>query len=172
MMLRSITTSLLPSSWFAIGVFAIGLGTGVGVTTWGLQAHYQAKVTALQLDQERKVSAARADDLETLKLAKRHGDELTLQLQVTESTLTQKDKELRDAIHKQTTGRACLPGSVVRLLNNAGITDGGSSLPAPAAGPAAADGAAASDTDVADWAANARKQYDTCRARLNALIDW
>lgn len=172
MMLRSITTSLMPSSWFAMAVFCIGLGTGVGVTSWGLSARYDADVAALKLDQERKVSAARADDIETLKLSKRHGDALTLQLQVTESTLTKKEKELHDAIRAQTTGRACLSGRTVSLLNNSGSTDRVANLPTPSASAAAADGAAASDTDVADWAANARTQYDICRARLNALIDW
>jgi len=172
MMLRSITASLMPSSWFAAAVFCIGLGTGVGVTAWGLTARYDADITALKLDQERKVAAARADDIETLKLARRHGDALTLQLQASESTLTKKEKELQDAIRTQTTGRACLSGRAVSLLNNAGTTDGGTHLPTPAASPAAADGAAASDTDVATWAANARTQYDICRARLNALIDW
>lgn len=172
MTLGSITKSLMPSSWFAIAVFCIGLGTGVGVTTWGLTARYDANLSAIKLDQERKVSAARADDIETLKLAKRHADALTLQLQVTESTLTKKQKELHDAIRTQTTGRACLSGSVVSLLNNSGSTDGSAHLPASTSGAATADGAAASDTDVADWAANARTQYDICRARLHALIDF
>lgn len=166
------STSLTPPAWLAIGVFCLGLGTGVGLTTWGLGARYAANVSALKLDQERQVSAARADDLETLKQARRHGDTLTLQLQVTESNLTQKEKALHDALRTQTTGRACLTGRVVSLLNNAGTTDHADALPAPASSPAATDESAASDTDVAQWAANARAQYDICRARLNALIDW
>ena len=172
MMFRTITTSLMPSSWFAAAVFCIGLGTGVGVTAWGLTARYDADIAALKLDQERKVAAARADDIETLKLAHRHGDALTLQLQASESTLTKKEKELQDAIRTQTTGRACLSSRTVSLLNNAGSADGGTHLPTPAASPAAADGAAASDTDVAEWIDGARHQYDTCRSRLQALIEW
>jgi prophage endopeptidase len=170
--------SLFSSPWMAIALFCIGLGTGTGVTSWGLSAHYKAQVTELQLDQERKVSAARADDIETLKLSQQHGDALTRQLQVTESTLTKKQKELHDAIRTQTTGRACLSGRTVSLLNNAGTAHASSDLPTPATGTAAADGATASDTayasdqDIADWAANARTQHDICRARLDKLIDF
>lgn len=146
---------------------------GCSLLSWkAAHLYYQAQIATMERDQAQAVATARAADVETLKLAKRHGDALTLQLQVTESTLTKKQKELHDAIRTQTTGRACLSGSVVSLLNNSGSTDGSAHLPASTSGDAPADGAAASDTDVADWAANARTQYDICRARLNALIDW
>ena len=135
--------------------------------------HWQAKIANIQRDQAKAIADARAADIEALKVAKGHGDALTLQLQATESTLTQRERELHNAIRAQTTGRACLSGSVVRLLNQpTAAEDGVAHLPAAPPSPAAADGAAASDTDVADWAANARTQYDICRARLNALIDW
>jgi prophage endopeptidase len=130
--------------------------------------HYQEKVDALRLTQAQEVAAARAADVETLQLAKRHGDALTLQLQVAEASLTKKEKELHDAIASKTTGRLCLTGNVVRLLND----PAGDSVSTPTAVPAAENGPAASDTDVAQWANFARTQYDICRARLNALIDW
>ncbi len=140
--------------------------------------YYQAELSNLHRLHAQALADQRADDVETLRLAKQHGDELTGRLQKVESTLTKKQKELHDAIRTQTTGRACLSGSVVSLLNNSGSTDGSAHLPASTASPAAADGSAASDTayasdrDIAEWAANARTQYDICRAKLNALIDW
>lgn len=133
--------------------------------------YYQAEISGLQRDHAVALADQRADDVETLKLAKTHGDTLTLRLQTTESALTTKEKELRNAIASKTTGRACLSGDVVRLLNGA-PADSAPGVPAPTPVTAATDGAAATDTDVAGWANYARTQYDTCRARLNALIDW
>ena len=133
--------------------------------------YYQAEISNLQRGQATALATQRAADVETLKLAQKHGDTLTLQLQTTESALTTKEKELRNAIASKTTGRACLSGDVVRLLNGT-ATDGVADMPTPTASAAAEDGAAATDTDVANWAANARTQYDICRARLDALIDW
>jgi len=45
-------------------------------------------------------------------------------------------------------------------------------VPAPAGQPAGADAAFATDTDVAEWAAHARRSYDTCRGRLDAVRDF
>jgi prophage endopeptidase len=149
-----------------IAIFSAAISAAV------VASYYGTQIANLQRKQAEAIALARADDIETLKLSKRHGDALTLQLQVTESTLTKKEKELHDAIRAQTTGRACLSGRTVSLLNNSGTTDGSTHLPATSASTAAADGAFATDTDIAQWAANARTQYDICRARLNALIDW
>ena len=163
--------------FLAILPYALAAGVSADVTYIIAKNHYTAKIAGIQRDQAQAIAAARAADVETLKLAKRHGDALTLQLQVTESTLTKRERELHDAIRSKTTGRACLSGSVVRLLNNA-AGDDATNLPTSAAVAAAADGTAArdtsfaTDTDVAQWAANARAQYEICRARLNALIDW
>lgn len=147
-------------------------GTGAALSALLVVPHYQAKLATLQRDQAQAQATARAADIETLKHAKRQGDALTLRLQTAESTLAKNQQELQYAIHTQTTGRACLSSGAVRLLNTAGSTDASTHLPAPTPGPVAADGAAATDTDVATWAANARTQYDICRARLNALIDF
>ena len=163
------------TTWFdrwglsILGLVASALGAALCALV--LVPHYQARIATMERDQARALASARQADVDALKAANVHGDELTLRLQRTESTLTQKDQELKHAIAFQTTGRACLSGDVVRLLNNP-TQDRPASVSAPTASAAAADGAAATDTDVAQWANTARTQYDLCRARLNALIDW
>lgn len=155
----------------------LGITLGFALCAAMLVPHYHARIATMERDQAQAVAAARAADIETLQLAKRQGDVLTARLQNTESALHAKQKDLHDAINSQTTGRACLSGSVVRMLNGA-AGDNASDLPTPAASTAAADGATApnsgfaTDTDVAQWAANARAQYETCRARFDALIDF
>lgn len=106
-----------------------------------------------------------------LKAAVALGDALTTTLAVRQQTIDQLSKEKRNALQKVTTGRACLGGPALRLLNTApGLTV--ADLP-PATGSAAAeDGAAASDTNIATWATDVGAQYETCRNRLDALIDW
>jgi hypothetical protein len=84
--------------------------------------------------------------------------------------LTQAEEHTRE-IKRLTTGRPCLNAGTVRLLNSStGIWP--VSLPETASRPAAEDAAAATDTDVAEWIDHAIRQYDTCRDRLGALIDY
>jgi len=156
-------------AWVRILVLA---GIGAALSALVLVPHYQARIVTMQRDQAQGIATARAADVETLKLARRQGDALTLRLQTTESTLSKTHQELQYAIHTQTTGRTCLSSGAVRLLNSAAPTDASAYLPAPTAGPSATDGPVATDTDVATWVANARTQYDICRARLSALIDF
>lgn len=83
-------------------------------------------------------------------------------------TLTQ---EKTDAIRRLTVGRPCLDSAAVRVLNDAaGLKPAG--LPPAAGQPLSADAAFATDTDVGVWAAQARRAYDTCRGRLQAIADF
>lgn len=108
---------------------------------------------------------------EDLRAAVQRGDELAARAAAAEAARDLALEETRDALRKATTGRPCLPGAAVRLLNHpAGLRP--PALPAPAGEPAGADGGTASDTDVALWAAFARRSYDTCRGRIAALADF
>lgn len=164
------------TTWFEHwGLTLLGLlatATGAALSALVLVPHYQARIATMERDKARDIATARQLDINTLKTANAHGNELTARLQLAESTLTHKDQELKNAIASKTTGRVCLSGDVVRLLNQPATEERAAHLPTPTASPVAADGAAATDTDVAQWASNARTQYDICRARLNALIDW
>jgi hypothetical protein len=103
--------------------------------------------------------------------AQARGDALSAKLLQNESDMRRTALEKAHEIARLTTGRSCLNAATVRMLNATGNDQPGS-VPSTASGPAAADGSAATDTDVAVWADNARRQFDTCRGRLDALIDF
>lgn len=109
-----------------------------------------------------------------LQDAQARGNALTHSLAQRQAQIHQLTREKNDAINRLTTGRACLSGAAVRVLNGAAATPTGGSVDVPnTPGGAAAEGARfATDTDVGRWAVAARADYDTCRYRLDALIDW
>lgn len=161
---------------------------GVALTAAGSVVWHTARAPLLvelaQLDRdhtrEKLLLIERA--AEKLQAANDRGDQLMNVLEVRQDQINQLAREKRDAIHKVTTGRACLGGPALRLLNSApgltvsGITQATGS--APAAGAAAAPNTdngtdiVSTDTDMAIWAVDAGAQYEVCRARLDALIDW
>lgn len=90
-------------------------------------------------------------------------------------------EELRHALRRATSDRACLGGAARRLLNQSpgivapGLPAGTGPAAAAAAAAAADSGDTASDTseaDTADWIARAAGQYEVCRARIDAIADW
>lgn len=98
------------------------------------------------------------------------GDGLAAQLAVAEGQIIVKTVEVIKHVPIVTTGRKCLDAAAVGVLQ-----PGTAAAPSPASGePDAArtDASAASDRDVAFWIADANQRYETCAARLNALIDW
>ncbi|MDP3926174.1 MAG: hypothetical protein U1E02_28165 [Hydrogenophaga sp.] len=109
-----------------------------------------------------------------LQAAQARGNALTHSLAQRQAQIHQLTREKNDALKNLTTGRACLSGAAVRVLNGAAATPTGGPVDVPnTPGGAAAEGARfATDTDVGRWAVAARADYDTCRARLDALIDW
>lgn len=115
------------------------------------------------------------------------GDALTTGLLTQQTTIDQLTQEAHHAITTATTGRVCLDGNALRVLNRA---PGLRTQLAPSSGVAAAHGAPAAtaddadstatssgdefatDTQLADWAIDAAAQFETCRIRLDKLIDW
>jgi prophage endopeptidase len=104
-------------------------------------------------------------------LAEARGNQLQSELDAKIDLYLKTYEEKRHAINLLTERRVCLNAPTVRLLNSAD-GDTATNLPTPATGITAQSDAIATDTDVAGWIANAQQQYDTCRARLDALIDW
>ena len=109
-----------------------------------------------------------------LQQAQARGDALAHGLALRQAHIDQLTKDQRDAINRLTTGRACLSGAAVRVLNAAdpGASAGPEPVPAPPGGAAATGAAFATDADVGHWAIAARAAHTDCRARLGALIDW
>jgi hypothetical protein len=124
-------------------------------------------------------------------------DVLTAQLAAAERDIHAALKERDDALQRATTGRPCLRADALRVLDGApglrvqpvpaaaaadarahaaAAADPGldRAAGAPAAEPAAGGLDArleATDTQAAGWMLAAGAQYETCRARLHALID-
>lgn len=119
---------------------------------------------------------------EALQAAQTRGDNLSRTLLQQQDQIIQLKSEKLHAITLATTGRPCLGGPALRLLDQApGLKLYGLS---PTTGSAAAAGGAtaaiggdtdaeySSDTQAALWIAEAGARYEVCRARLDALIGW
>lgn len=164
-MIRSGTALLICVVFFVV---ALVLGA-VGAWDYTRQ-HYLAEISGMKATQSEAIAATESAARKRLQSAQDWGDILSARLSKTEDDLNQKSKEVSREIARLTTGRRCLDGNVVRLLNSP--DRGAGSVSETIRTPVAQDGAAATDTDVAGWIGNAQTQYETCRARLGDLIDF
>ena len=149
-----------------------GAGVGYGLGGRVASAQAEADLAALQLTHELQASQAADAQLARLTAASARGDALAARLAAAQAAQHTQAQEYAREIKRLTTGRPCLNAGTVRLLNDAPAQAGAVSLSAPAGLSAAEAAAAASDTDVAGWIDGAQRQYDVCRRRLDALIDW
>lgn len=97
-------------------------------------------------------------------------DRLTTDLAAATQAAAATQEQLDAALRRATTGRTCLAQPALRVLD--GAHNLSVDMPAPVSGAAAEDAPVATDTDIAVWIARTGKQYDECRNRLAALIDW
>lgn len=155
-----------PATTVAAITFAAGLLLGGG-TVHGING---AQIAALETAHANAQRAAAQASVERLSAAQARGDALTAELIKARAEADTLQDQLHDALSKATTGRPCLGAPALRLLDRAA---GPHAVPAPAGRPAAADAAdAATDTQVAQWAAGAYHQYAECSRRLSALIQY
>ena len=118
-----------------------------------------------------KQTIAERQAKDELQEAQNRGDSLSAKLLRQEDLIIKFKMEKLNEIRKTTTGRACLGGATLRLLDKApGISV--SNLPPPTSGAAEASEPVATDTDVSVWIGNAGADYEVCRTRLDALIEW
>lgn len=154
----------------ALAVFAAGV---YFVYSLGKVAGYDASESKwLKRDLERQQAYQRELEARDAKLAtaQAYADSLVSVIMKRDEELEQTKKEHQDAIKKLTTGRPCLSGELVGVLNSGGNTpvppaqsnSGGQ----PAAGEAATR--VATDTDIALWVAEVRPLYAQCVSRLEA----
>ncbi|MDR1349802.1 MAG: hypothetical protein LBJ59_03275 [Zoogloeaceae bacterium] len=165
-----VCTLALAVWWFCVGWTVNG---------WRYEALLNAQQTGYETALKDAQKAA-VDALESARKVEAAGETLAQQQLALEASNQQLAKERDHALRQITTGRACLDGGVVRLLNDRSASHG-NGLSAPAAGLAGAfaaaaydsgepeAGFAATDTDVALWAGNAIERYDLCRGRVDAL---
>lgn len=157
--------------WLMALVFAVLLVL-VGWGGYRVGAANGERLAATERERVQKVEQAATDvALQHLQAAQARGDTLTRQLAAATRAASKLRKERDDALARVTTGRVCLDESALRVLNGApGLRI---DLPDTAGGTVGADaGRVATDTDLGGWALDAGRQYDECRQRLDALIDW
>jgi hypothetical protein len=150
------------------GCFAAFLGAKLG------RAPLQTDLAELRATHSETAKLQALAAARTLQAAQQHGDTLTHALAQRQTQIDQLTTKKHHALARLATGRACLSGAAVRVLNSAteAALAGLEPVPAPPGGAADAGGAFATDADVGQWAVDARARFDTCRARLDALIDW
>lgn len=169
------------------GVLGAALGGWAGHAL--TRNHYTSQIATQQAEAERVKREAVQAALDQVKAARAAGDAAQAGLAAALATNAQLTQERDDAIAKVTTGRACLRGPALRVLNGAPGLRVSGLVPSTAAGAAAADAAAGgypggateqvddggpvvTDTGIARWALRAGNQYEQCRQRLDALIDY
>lgn len=169
-----IGSDFVGSALMAIAIFAAGLWLGFEVGG----AAPRLELAQLREANARDQAAIAEHASRALLEAQTRGDELTTQLHAANRAALLTQEKLDESLRRATTGRACLRGPALRLLD--GAHNLSVAVSAPAGVPAAADGSApadpgelvSSDTDIARWIARAGLQYDECRRRLDALIGW
>lgn len=134
---------------------------------------WQASVAKLEKDHAKSLADASLEAVTRLQAAAKRNDDLERQLDSQAADIDRLMKEKTDAIRRYATGRACLGAPLVRVLNNStpNQRDAGD-LPEASRQPLPDDAAFATDQDIGEWVANATKQYDTCRGRLQAIADF
>ena len=157
----------LPVSLLCLCAFISGAALGWNLGRAPLQVQLARQIESHASEKQRAAEQAAA----ALQAAQDRGDALTAGLLNQQTRIDQLKTEARRAIPQVTTGRTCLDQRALRVLDSApGLAVAG--LPPATSGAAAADGRIATDTDIAGWAVDAGGYYATCRARLDALIDW
>lgn len=144
-------------------VFLLGLKMGYAIG--------DAKAARLEAAQAKAQSDTATANLARHLADKKRADALEARLAEAEQKRLSQQQEHQREIKRLTRGWPCLNAGTVRLLNqSSGIQP--AAVPETTGEPVAEDAAAATDSDVAEWIDHAIRQYDTCRDRLGALIDY
>lgn len=156
-------------------VFASGWYGGYELT----KNKYQAEIATDQSVQAQREAATAEAHTDELRATQALADVLSQNLSDAERHINQLTLEKSRAIPHYTTGAVCFGADLTRLLNAEykKAIDYLPRMPSTAIA-LAAEGATAAevetldDTSVAHWINQAKGQYETCRARLNALVDF
>lgn len=158
----SLLSRLIPAPYRALAVLVAVLALVAG----GFYAGHDWATTKAEAA---KVKAAEAH-IKRINQAIEHGNELTRKLAAAEARVITRTVEVVKHVPSVTSGTPCLSGAAVGLLQPG--ADWGPYQPAGQPAAESPAHAAASDRDVAYWIADANQRYETCAARLNALVDW
>ena len=130
-----------------------------------------ARIAGVEESQAKRDQAAAETNLGEVVAGQKRGEILVARVAHEENHRDQINQEKSRVIQPLVTGRPCLAGTVVRLLNLPdGIKPGFVSQAAGESVPA--DAGAATDSDVAAWIGQCSRGYETCRGRLKAIHDF
>lgn len=158
--------------YIGIAVSVLSMAAATKVTS----NYYVGKITKIELAQSQAQVAAERDSADRLRAAQSLADVLSNSLANSEVAINQLTLEKTREIPHYATGNICFNADLTRVLNTQSVDQIGT-LPKAASTSAAKDATAPTaealtDTDVAEWVANAQGQYATCHDRLGALIDF
>ncbi len=130
-----------------------------------------ARIAGVEASQAKRDQGVAEANLAQVVAGEVRGDALVERVAHEETQRDEINQEKSRAIRPFVTGRPCLAGAAVRLLNLPdGIQPGAVSQAAGESVPA--DAGAATDSDVAAWIGQCSRGYETCRGRLQAIHDF
>jgi len=179
---------------FAVWLPLLALLAGAAAGAWGGytvgRAPLLVDLAQLRESDSEAARVAAIANARRLQAAHERSDVLGGQLAQVLASNSQLSQEKTHALRLAATGRVCLSERALSVLNGspglrvAGLDRVPTAQPAAAAAggataadsdPPTATGAPeriATDEDIGTWSIGAGAQYETCRARLDALIDW
>lgn len=156
-----------------VALFALFCAALVALGGWAGRAPLLVELADLRTSQAETAKLQAMASARVLSDAQTRGDQLTNRLAASQAHITQLETEKHRAINRLTTGRPCFSADALRVLNGAdNATDGSVDVPTPTGSAAATGEAFATDSDVGQWITSTQAQYEQCRFRLDALIDW
>lgn len=152
-------------------VVCVLVTVGLGLMNWKA-TRLEAQITALKSKHAEELASTQvAGALRTLQ-ANTWANSLAIKLSQSEAELSAVRQRKEHAILRISENRTCFNADLVRVLNDSSPGSEVTRLPSSTSGTDAGNEAVATDTDVALWIEGAKEQYDICRGRLKALIDF
>lgn len=144
---------------------ALSAATGWFVT----RLYYRAEISRMEKDTAQREKDVADANVAALSEANAKSDKAIAELAKLDQIRQQQSQEHLREIKRLTTGRACLSGELVSVLNARTLPNGQREA---IGSTATADTGSATDTDVAGWIDAAKLYYGRCQDRVNALIQF
>lgn len=162
---------MMPDFQKLLASICLILGIGLGLMTWKAQL-LESRIELLKAEHQAKLDATEKAGKDRLIEANAKAETLAASLRSAENDLRTIKERKQHEIVKVATNRTCFNSDLVRVLNSADQGSDTAGMSTPIASVDAGDEAIATDTDVALWIESAKEQYEVCRARFKALIDF
>lgn len=161
---------MMPDFQKPLAVLCVVLAVGLGLMTWKADS-LESDIALLKATHKAEFDATEIAGSDRLIKALEKQLTLAQTLRETEAELKEVKERKQHEIVKVATNGTCFNAELVRLLNSDQGSDP-AGMPQTLVSVDAGDEAIATDTDVALWIENAKEQYEVCRARFKALIDF